>query len=339
MVLKKLFLVFLSIFFFSSCTPKFIPTGDVIEKPTLAEKVFVSFDGTKLPLKIWLPNNNPQSIFIALHGFNDYSNFIKDNIGLLNKQKIGVYSYDQRGFGESLNKGMWPSQEALCRDLNTIISLVKKRHPEIPLYLLGDSMGGAIIMVAYTESDPHQVDGIIMVAPAVWSRSNMPFYQRWALWLLAHTMPWGIVSGQSLDITPSDNEEMLEKLGKDPLVIKESRIDTVYGLTNLMDAAYDAAAYFNAKVLFLYGKKDEIIPSAPMAKVFKKRFNGQFSQTQRFIVYENGYHMLLRDLQAEVVWQDIFSWLGNSSVKFPSVQAGAAIEIISEKEIKTFYLP
>jgi alpha-beta hydrolase superfamily lysophospholipase len=227
----------------------------------------------------------------------------------------------------------------MSEDLRTIIALVQKRHSEVPLYLLGDSMGGAVILTADRSDNPLSSDGVVLVAPAVWSRNTMPFYQRWALWLGARVIPWVRLSAKGLDITPSDNEEMLKALDRDPLVIKKSRIDTVYGLANLMDAAYEAAASFNKNVLFLYGAKDEIIPPKPMADMFGKRLHGCFSSSQRLIVYENGYHMLLRDLQAEVVWKDILFWLASPSEAFPSVQVKAAREITSDEDIQSFILP
>jgi hypothetical protein len=35
-------------------------------------------------------------------------------------------------------------------------------------------------------------------------------------------------------------------------------------------------------------------------------------------IYENGYHMLLRDLQAETVWTDIAAWIADASQPLPS---------------------
>lgn len=311
----------------------------MIKEPRLMDTVFISFDGAELPLKSWMPPTSLKAVFIALHGYNDYSNFIKDAAVYLNEQGIGVYSYDQRGFGESPHRGTWSSHGAMCEDLRTIIALAQKRHPETPLYLLGDSMGGAVIMAADTPDNPLPGEGVILVAPAVWSRSSMPFYQRWLLSLAVRIMPWGRVTGKKLNITPSDNKEMLKDLGRDPLVLKESRIDAIYGLTNLMDAAYEAASRFNKNTLFLYGAQDEIIPPKPMAHVFGQRLSGQFSHPQRLLVYKNGYHMLLRDLQAEVVWKDILFWLESPMKKFPSEQEKLSWEITNDEDIKAFIHP
>jgi alpha-beta hydrolase superfamily lysophospholipase len=263
---------------------------------------------------------------IALHGFNDYSNFIAKNADFFNGQGIAVYAYDQRGFGKTPFTGRWSGTEAMARDLAEIVPLIRAEHPGLPLFLLGDSMGGAVVIVTMTQEAPLPVEGVILVAPAVWARSTMPFYQRWLLAFAAHVMPWGVASGSGLEITPSDNKEMLRELGQDPLVIKESRFDTLYGLADLMDAAYGSAKEYNAKTLLLYGRKDEIIPEKPVMEAFHN-FNGQ----QRLVVYENGYHMLLRDLQAEAVMNDIAAWLANpATTALPSSQSGTGQEVTGD---------
>lgn len=330
---------FTGLWILTSCAPQFKKPERMTVQPRLADTAFISFDGTELPLKTWMPAGLPEAVFIGLHGFNDYANFIRDCSSWFNNRGIGIYAYDQRGFGQTANRGRWSGREAMYRDLRTIIALVRIRHPDVPLYLLGDSMGGAVIMAAEQADDPLDCDGVILVAPAVWSRDTMPFYQRWALWLGARTMPWLKLTGEPLGITPSDNEEMLKALGRDPLVIKKTRVEAIYGLTNLMDAAYAASSTFDRNALFLYGARDEIIPPKPMAHVFGNRISGGFSKPQRLLVYPNGYHMLLRDLQGEVVWQDILFWLQSPAGTFPSVEGQAAREVTNEADIRRYIFP
>ena len=171
-------------------------------------------------------------------------------------------------------------------------------------------MGAAVIMVAMTEVRQPKTEGVILVAPAVWGRATMPWYQRWALWLGGHTVPWLTVSGRGLGIKPSDNIEMLIELGRDPLVIKDTRIDALYGLVNLMDAALERATTFHALALILYGERDEIIPREPTAKMLAQLPTVAAGRRQ-IAIYEGGYHMLLRDLQASTPWRDIAQWIAD----------------------------
>lgn len=303
------------LFMLSACSPEFVPP-EVPEttSPGISAHTFTSFDNTELPLRVWKPTNEINGVIIALHGFNDYSNFMKDSALFFNDYQLAVYAYDQRGFGATQNRGRWGTSQALKDDLATFISIIKATHPDTPVYVLGDSMGGAVTILTFAQEDPPQVDGIILVAPAVWARSEMPFYQRLSLAIAAHILPGLKVSGKSLDITPSDNDEMLKELGKDPLVIKETRIDVLYGLSNLMDKAYNKAESLRSRLLLLYGEKDEIIPREPVVS-FYQRLPLLSEGTQRMILYDNGYHMLMRDLQADIVLRDIVDWIGDRATR------------------------
>ena len=297
----------------SACSPQFIsPTEVVDSSPAISGNFFTTYDNSRLPLRVWKPAGDISGVIIALHGFNDYSNFIRDSALFFNNNQFAVYAYDQRGFGETPTRGRWSGSQALVEDLATFVSRIKIIYPDTPLYILGDSMGGAVTILAMAGEDSPEVNGLILVAPAVWSRSEMPFYQRFLLSLTAHTIPWKKVTGQSLQISPSDNIEMLKKLGRDPLVIKETRIDVLYGLVNLMDQAYEHAEGVRNKLLLLYGENDEIIPRAPVFSFYQRLPLGALGQ-QKLILYEKGYHMLLRDLQAEIVMRDIVDWIKNQA--------------------------
>ena len=320
------------LFLLSACGPRFIPPhSPPLAEPQLQETSFISFDGTELPLHTWLPPGGMAaagSILIAVHGFNDYSSFIKDPAQFFTRNSIAVYAYDQRGFGSAAVRGMWSSRETMVQDLKTLVRLVAQSHPDLPIFLLGHSMGGALIIEAMGGDNDPGVAGTILVAPAVWARSTMPFYQNVSLWLAAHTIPWYTVTGQVLKRTACSNMEVLREQGRDPLVIKETRLDTIYGLQSLMDAAFAGADHFSLKTLVLYGRHDEIIPRAPVLDVFR-RFPTEADDQKKLILYDEGYHMLLRDLQAEVVLKDIVAWVNQqragTSKKKPPQNAGVSL--------------
>jgi alpha-beta hydrolase superfamily lysophospholipase len=155
---------------------------------------------------------------------------------------------------------------------------------------------------------PPRVDGVILVAPAVWSRGDMPLSYRAALWLAAHSVPWMIVSGEGLHIVACDNIEVLRKLSRDPVYQHSARADQVYGLVNLMDDARNSAGRLAdpPPILLLYGAKDQVIPAAPSEAVAAEL--GSRAEVHR---YDNGYHMLLRDLDGERIWAKIAAWIGH----------------------------
>lgn len=300
-----------------ACAPRLQPPGDMAVPPAFmsAADSWQASDGRVLPLRRWLPEGKPAAVVLAVHGFNDYSNAFTEPGEWWAKRGIATYAPDQRGFGQSAFRGFWPGQTRMTRDIVELSRSLRQRHPDTPLFWLGESMGGAVTLVALEEGDVRP-DGLVLVAPAVWGRESMPWYYSATLWVAAHTIPWKTFTGSGLKIQASDNIEMLRRLSRDPLFIKATRVDTIYGLVDLMDRSAKTRPR-GLPVLLLYGAKDEVIPKQPVEK-YVAALKADPGVDMRVAIYADGWHMLLRDLQAEVVWRDIAAWLGDRKARLPS---------------------
>ncbi len=312
-----------------ACAPQFVPAGPAVEQPRLETGRWVTADGLALPLRSWLPEGPPEAVILALHGFNDYSAAFEGAGAWWAERGIATYAYDQRGFGEAPHRGLWAGSETLSEDLVNLAGLIRARHPGRPLYVLGESMGGAVAMVAFAENPDFAVDGVILAAPAVWARATMPGYQRIALEVVAYLMPWGHLTGEGANVQASDNIEMLRALGRDPLVIKRTRVDAVYGLTDLMDRALASAGRISAPLLLLYGERDEIIPKQPTLLAWDG-LPAKADGRQRLALYQDGWHMLLRDLDAETVMADVAAWIADPATPLPSGADRRARAVLGE---------
>src|SRR5215469_8359883 len=293
-----------------------------VPKPVarFAAEQFVTADGQVLPLRKWLPKGEVKAVILALHGFNDYSNAFEDPGEAWAKHGIATYAYDQRGFGAAPERGFWPGRAALAADAATASQILRRLYPGTRLYLLGESMGGAVAVVAMTgESGTPvpDVDGVILTAPAVWGRATMDLLPRLALWVGVRFVPGLTLTGQGLKIQASDNIAMLRALARDPMVIKATRVDTIYGLVNLMDAAPAAAPRLDTELLVMYGAKDEIIPKTPIRR-FVQSLPPECRRRTRLAWYPEGYHMLLRDLDGPIVIGDVANWVLAPAAALPS---------------------
>lgn len=323
---KKLPLLFLGTL--TACMPMIHPPGLKNNTAHITDNLYRTEDGASLPLRQWLPKTKPKAVLIALHGFNDYSNFFDSPGTYFSAQGIACFAYDQRGFGAAPKRGSWAGILAYTDDLHVLVRLVKHRFPRQPIYLLGESMGGAVIITAMGQANIPDVDGVILAAPALWARQTMPWYQTSLLWTLAHTFPWLTLTGKGVRVQASDNIEMLRKLGRDPLVIKKTRVEAIYGLTDLMDAAFNSADRLRGNTLILYGENDEIIPKKPTYE-FLQRFLSGHGERKTVAFYQQGYHMLLRDLQASIAWEDILAWINLDAKKLPSGADHRAKEVLT----------
>ena len=291
----------------AACAPVLAPRGVADATPALAGDYLLARDGEKLPLRVWGPAR-PAAVIVALHGMGDYSNFIALPATAWATQGIATLAYDQRGFGASDHPGLWAGSDAMRADFEDAVAAAHARYPGVPLYALGESMGGAVVLSDLAGPHPPALDGVILVAPAVWSRSDMPLSYRIVLWLTAHTLPGLTVSGRGVvHIWPSDNIAMLRAYSRDPLVQKVTRADAVWGLATLMDEGRHAPEHLGATppILLVYGSRDQVIPAAPTQAVVAAL--GARAVVHR---YDRGYHMLLRDVDGPVVWDDVLRWIG-----------------------------
>lgn len=311
----RVFLFIMLAMWVCGCAPRVQNYTTPHSTPQIVNNKLLTGSSKVLPVRSWLPDNKQpiEAVVVAVHGFNDYSNAFVIPGYYFSANNIAVYAYDQRGFGDTEERGIWAGKENLIGDLQQMVQAVRELHPGKPLYVLGESMGGAVVINALADKDFPPVDGAILSAPAVWGGSAMPTFYRAALWTGAHTLPWMEVTGSHLHILASNNIPLLRQMGRDPLIIKETRLDAIYGIVQLMEDAFVQAQEIKVPVLLLYGMNDQVIPTKPIFEVADT-----LTTRYKLAYYPRGFHMLLRDLTSEVVMDDVIAWLREPAGFLPS---------------------
>ncbi|KAK3723017.1 hypothetical protein LTR37_002163 [Vermiconidia calcicola] len=150
-------------------------------------------DGHKLYTKMWMPNTAPKARVVCLHGFSDHCNMYPFLFSSLAQEGIKVYSFDQRGWGRSVHeprqRGLTGPTEQVMEDLTTFITALPQSEQDVPLFLMGHSMGGGEAIV-YTATGPREVvsriRGVLLDAPFIsLPPSEMPWKSTIALGRLA----------------------------------------------------------------------------------------------------------------------------------------------------------
>jgi acylglycerol lipase len=298
------------------------------DPPPITSGYFTVQDGTRLPYRVWSPAKSPSGVILALHGMNDSRDAWEYPASTLMAAGMAVYSPDQRGFGATSTRGLWPGSQTLVNDARAEANDLHMLHPNVPLYLMAESMGAAVLMVLATEPDTPSTAGYILVAPAVWARSEMSFPTRALLWLVDELLPSLRLTGRGfVKVTASDNRDALIRLSTDPLTIQATRVDAIKGLVDLMDRAAAAAPHVTAPTLILYGGRDELIPPEATAATWRA-----LPPTAVRAFYPNGYHLLLRDNNRIEPIGDILSWIGNQHVPLPSGADEAASTWLKQQD-------
>ena len=282
------------------------------------DRHFVMADGAVLPARVWAAPGRPRALLLALHGFYDSRDAWEYPGPVLAAQGITVVAPDQRGFGAAPGRGHWAGSQRMTADVREEVAVLARENPGVPLYLAGESMGGAVLMVLMAQPDAPRVAGTILLAPAVW---RLGLGATVPLDILAGLSPDSVVTGRELPVhvVASNNIAALVRLYYDPLSLRGTRLGTLRGLVQLMDEAARAAPRLHGPVLCVYGGHDQLVPPAAMGQVWRS-----LGPAGRRDLVPGGYHLLLRDKGRALVERDLVAWITQPDWFLPSGGDSAA---------------
>jgi alpha-beta hydrolase superfamily lysophospholipase len=286
--------------------------------PHFEDDAFVTFDGVRLGLTVWEPDPalwpEPWAVLVAVHGMSEYADAFHLAGPYWAQHGVKVYAYDQRGFGRSPGRGVWPGQDLMADDVAAALEAARAANPDATLGVAGESMGGAVVLYADGRSGGLPADRVILSAPGLRGWSALPWTYRVSLWSAAHVAPrWAARPPRGIGVIATDNIEALYRNGRDPLFLRDTRMDTLYGLVSLMESASKARPSGDAPLLVLYGANDQLIPRKAVEAAAPN-----LGPCARTAFYEKGWHMLFRDLQAQTVWDDVLAFLRDAHAPLPS---------------------
>jgi len=140
------------------------------------ESYFESHDKTRLYLYRWTPEQEPKAVVHIVHGMAEHALRYRRLAEKLTEAGIEVWAADQRGHGKTASLDVnSPDRGGLLghcadgngftrvtADIHNLNADIRKKRPEIPLFLLGHSWGSFIVQnyMVYTESI--KIDGCIL---------------------------------------------------------------------------------------------------------------------------------------------------------------------------------
>ena len=300
-----------------ACSAHLVPPGPPVTAPRQEADAFIMADGTRLPYRAWVPEREepPWAVVLALHGMNDSRDAFEDPGPEFAEAGILLIAPDQRGFGDTAQRGYWPGAQALADDASAMARTLRAKYPGAKLILMGESMGAGVAILAATGPNPPPVDGYVLLAPAIWGRAEMNVFARSGLWLFSELVPGLTLTGRIAGRVASDNRDALIRLSRNRLTIRETRVDAIKGVVDLMDESRVATRRLHGPALVLHGGEDQIIPPDAMRAVWRGLPPGA---RVRLAHYPKGYHLLLRDKDRERRIADVLAWIRRPDAPLPS---------------------
>jgi alpha-beta hydrolase superfamily lysophospholipase len=312
----------------AGCTP--IPFG--VPKPYPGHPIvtsgyFLLPHGVRQPYRLYPAQGQVKAVVLALHGYTDSRDGWAILAGELNAQGVEIYAPDLSSFGASANRGHWPGTDVLVDQARDEAVQLRRENPGVKLYIMGESMGGAIGILLGAGPQPPPVDGYILSAPAVWGGPEMDPFYRASLRIAAFFDPGKRLTGHAVHVRASDNEAALIAFGEDPLTIHAPRVDHVAGLVSLMGAAQAACTSFRQPALILYGGHDELIPPEAMRACWQAI---PAAAPVTLAYYPPDYHLIPRDVERATPNADILAYIEGRGL--PSSAPSAATVFLATGE-------
>ena len=183
-------------------------------------------------------------------------------------------------------------------------------------------MGGAILISLINRYKDLPIDGVILIAPAIWNFTETNFLKSIPLRVFSKIFPNLKVSGKGIiKVKASNNSKDVKRTLKRRFFYSQTNPREPSRIIDLMDESYeDAEKYFKNpiyKTLILVPLKDEIVPRKPFIKILQNdEIEINVSNLISVGAYAESYHMILRDLQGDNITKDIRDWiLGRKNIE------------------------
>ena len=252
----------------------------------------------------WIPEQPLRAGIALVHGQGEHSGRYDHFSEFFQDQGIGVIAIDHVGHGHtSGSRGHTPSYDAYLDGVGALLAEWRRREPNLPLFLYGQSMGGNIV-ANYLLRRKHDVTGGI--CSSAWFRlAFQPPVFKVRLAAMMNKI-WPAYSER--------NNLNADDLSRDPVVNRDYRNDPLvhdkisagafFAVHNAGQYALDHAAELKVPVLVMHGSEDRLT-SFEASQEFAEKSGGMAT----FMPWPESYHELHNDLDRMKVLQAALQWM------------------------------
>lgn len=266
---------------------------------------FSGLDGVRLYYQAWLPiDSSRRAVLVNLHGLGDHSGLYPNLGSHFPGHGIAVYGYDMRGNGRS------PGQRAYLRgwheylgDLHAFLSQVREWEGNVPLFVLGNSLGGLVVL-EYALLHPDGLTGVIAAAAPL-GELGVPRALMALGRVFSRVFPrFSLEVGMDLSGLARDPSVVATVLA-DPLFHRRGTARLSTEVTAAITRVQNQAADLKLPLLMLHGSADRMVPPEGSRRFFVKVRHPD----REFREYPNAYHGLFADLDSGEVLRDLRQWI------------------------------
>ena len=267
------------------------------------EEQLESTGGLKVFARSWSPSDRARGVVVIVPGFNSHSGYYTWVADQLVAQRFAVFAVDLRGRGRSDGERFYVQQFSdYVSDVETVMKVVKSRHPGLPVFLLGHSAGG-VVAACYTLEHQSELAGLI--SESIAHEVPAPSFALAVFKGLSHVAPHAhVLHLKNEDF--SRDPEVVRAMNDDPLIAHETQpTQTLAEMVRADERLRTDFPKFTLPLLILHGTADK----ATKPSGSKRFYDSASSRDKTLKLYDGSFHDPLNDVDKATVMEDIAGWI------------------------------
>jgi alpha-beta hydrolase superfamily lysophospholipase len=261
--------------------------------------------GAKLHLQKWLPDDDPKAIILLVHGYAEHAGRYQYFAGHCVGKGYAVFAVDHWGHGQSDGTpGYVPDFSVFHDGVDQLVAGARQDFPELPLMLVGHSMGG-LISATYLLSNQSRFAACVLSGPAIKAAEEPSAFLKAISGFLSRFFPkLGVLELDSNGV--SRDPQVVAAYLADPLVYNgKMGARLAAEMLNNMTKIQQNAGQISLPILMLHGEKDSLA-----AAEGSKFLDSQISSSDKtLIIYPELFHEIFNEPEKDQVLNDMTDWL------------------------------
>lgn len=253
----------------------------------------------------WSPAKKPEAILLVAHGVCEHSGRYTNLVEHLVPKGYAIFGLDHRGHGRSEGlRGYVEQFQNYLDDLKTLFDIVRGKHSDTKIFLIGHSMGG-LIATAYSVHYQQELAGLLLSGAALKIGSNWSPALIAAGQLLSLLLPRICVPGLEPSAISQD-QAVVDAFLNDPLCCGDKlRLRTGAEIIKAIKKLPRQMPAINLPILIMHGTADRLTDPEGSRLLYER----VSSRDKTLKLYEGFYHEIFNEPGHEQVFADMEAWL------------------------------